>query len=120
MISRCEEMYEDVSSRLQQEGKDGLYEDERLFISMINRLNGQALDIEDAPEQKKRPAQQRTGALAVSTSNKTENSAISTLRSIVEESEALAGVRTKRSETVNSKKRESSSSKDNGPKRPKK
>ncbi|KAL3795644.1 hypothetical protein HJC23_002051 [Cyclotella cryptica] len=44
MISRCETLYEEVSQSLIQEGKLGLYEDERLFINMIHRLNEQVLD----------------------------------------------------------------------------
>lgn len=48
MISRCEHMYEDVSHRLLKEGKEGLYEDERLFINMIHRLNEQCMDSAEA------------------------------------------------------------------------
>ncbi|KAL7477673.1 hypothetical protein ACHAW6_003473 [Cyclotella cf. meneghiniana] len=44
MISRCETLYDEVSQSLIQEGKLGLYEDERLFINMIHRLNEQVLD----------------------------------------------------------------------------
>ncbi|KAL7503188.1 hypothetical protein ACHAXN_001020 [Cyclotella atomus] len=44
MISRCENLYEEVSQSLIQEGKHGLYEDERLFINMIHKLNEQVLD----------------------------------------------------------------------------
>lgn len=47
MIARCERLYEDVSNRLVQEGKQLLYEDERLFINMISRLNEQVLNTED-------------------------------------------------------------------------
>jgi len=61
MIKRCEKMYEEVSDQLTKEGKEGLYEDERLFINMIHRLNEQCLDtaeVEGAPERKevKRPS----------------------------------------------------------------
>lgn len=41
MINRCELLYEEVSSRLELEGKNNLHEDEKLFISMIHRLNAQ-------------------------------------------------------------------------------
>jgi hypothetical protein len=44
MIGRCERLYGEVSDQLLREGKEGLYEDERLFINMIHRLNEQALD----------------------------------------------------------------------------
>jgi hypothetical protein len=44
MIGRCERLYEEVSQSLIQEGKLGLYEDERLFINMIHRLNEQVMD----------------------------------------------------------------------------
>jgi hypothetical protein len=87
MITRCEQMYEEVSNRLLQEGKSELYEDERLFISMINRLNEQALEIEDAPDQGRRP---KKIAIAAPCPNQPESTAISTLRSLVEESEARA------------------------------
>lgn len=55
MIRRCENMYEYVSERLFREGKQGLYEDERLFINMIHRLNEQVIDSaesEGIPERK--------------------------------------------------------------------
>jgi hypothetical protein len=42
MINRCEQLYSDVSARLVQEGQQGLYEDERLFIEMIHQWNQQA------------------------------------------------------------------------------
>lgn len=87
MISRCEQMYEDVSARLLQEGKEGLYEDERLFINMVNRLNEQALEIEDAPDQGRRPKQNKV-ALACPPPNQPESRAVSTLRTMVEENEA--------------------------------
>jgi SPX domain len=48
MISRCEVLYEEVSQRLLKEGKEGLYEDERLFINMIHRLNEQCMDSAEA------------------------------------------------------------------------
>ena len=86
MISRCEAMYEDVSALLQKEGKVGLYEDERLFISMVNRLNSQAFDVEDVPDRRRRA---KPGiALDRRSSNQPESIAVSTLRELVEESEA--------------------------------
>eukprot|EP00593_Proboscia_inermis_P014511 CAMPEP_0171325830 /NCGR_PEP_ID=MMETSP0816-20121228/117060_1 /TAXON_ID=420281 /ORGANISM="Proboscia inermis, Strain CCAP1064/1" /LENGTH=396 /DNA_ID=CAMNT_0011825119 /DNA_START=716 /DNA_END=1906 /DNA_ORIENTATION=- len=53
MISRTETLYDEVSHLLESEGKQGLYEDERLFLNMIHRLNEQALDTageEGAPD----------------------------------------------------------------------
>ena len=47
MISRSERLYAEVSQRLQEEGKEGLYEDERLFINMISRLNEQVIESPD-------------------------------------------------------------------------
>jgi len=43
MINRCERLYEEVSKRLLLAGQGRLYEDERLFINMISRLNEQVL-----------------------------------------------------------------------------
>jgi len=43
MISRSEKLYGTVAEKLAEEGNSALYEDERLFISMIHRLNQQAL-----------------------------------------------------------------------------
>jgi hypothetical protein len=82
-------MYEDVSKQLVQEGKEGLYEDERLFINMINRLNEQALQIEDAPDVERRPKQAKM-SIAKSLSSQPESLETSTLRSLVEENEAHA------------------------------
>mmetsp|Transcript_7278 Transcript_7278/g.11473 ORF Transcript_7278/g.11473 Transcript_7278/m.11473 type:complete len:283 (+) Transcript_7278:307-1155(+) len=67
LIKRCEIMYEEVSQQLLKEGKVGLYEDERLFINMIHRLNAQCMntaEVEGAPEQKvgiQRPKNTGTG-----------------------------------------------------------
>eukprot|EP00934_Nitzschia_sp_Nitz4_P001934 Nitzschia sp. Nitz4//scaffold41_size133979//63125//64664//NITZ4_003349-RA/size133979-snap-gene-0.103-mRNA-1//1//CDS//3329551476//1934//frame0 len=88
MIARCEVLYEDVSKNLLQEGKAGLYEDERLFINMIHRLNEQVLnsDQEDLnPERKKRPT-----IVPLATADKKESEATSSLRSLVEENEKNA------------------------------
>lgn len=84
MINRCERLYEEVSQNLLQEGKGGLYEDERLFINMIHRLNEQVLSNdkdEVHPERRdgvKRPA-------ASMPPFEKESQATSTLRSLVEE-----------------------------------
>jgi len=39
MIERCQQVFTDVSDQLAQQGQEGLYEDERLFIDMIHKLN---------------------------------------------------------------------------------
>ena len=91
MISRCESLYADVSERLLQEGKQGLYEDERLFINMISRLNEQALDTSDAPERpddSSRRFSHATGTMVKPTQSKYENSALSEIRAMVEENDA--------------------------------
>jgi hypothetical protein len=98
MISSCKELYEEVSRRLLQAGKDCLYEDERLFINMISRLNAQVhvtAESEGAPDRGEAYArrEQAAGDLdfsASATSAQQESSAISTLRSLVEENDALA------------------------------
>jgi hypothetical protein len=41
MINLCEELYSEVSARIAQESQQELYEDERLFIEMIQQLNNQ-------------------------------------------------------------------------------
>lgn len=91
MISRCEVLYEEVSERLLQEGKEGLYEDERLFINMISRLNEQALDHPDAPERNETQQQRRpvlgSSSSNVSCTNANESEAVSRLRSLVEEND---------------------------------
>jgi len=48
LIQSCEKLYEEVSRKLAVEGKENLYEDERLFINMIHRLNKQAMDAAEA------------------------------------------------------------------------
>ncbi|KAL7569123.1 hypothetical protein ACA910_016956 [Epithemia clementina (nom. ined.)] len=92
MIGRCEKLYDEVSERLVQEGKEGLYEDERLFINMINRLNDQVLespDGEGAASQNRKEII-RPSSLSLSLQQQVESEAVSTLRSIVEENEARA------------------------------
>jgi SPX domain len=97
MICRCEQFYEEVSNRLLQEGKEGLYEDERLFINMISRLNDQTLDNPDAPDRKegRRLLQQKVSFSTGTTSHNSHHSArvpesvaVSTLRCMVEENDA--------------------------------
>jgi hypothetical protein len=99
MISRCEQLYDDVSNRLLQEGKEGLYEDERLFINMISRLNDQALDNPDAPNRKEGRRQSQPKVSFSNQSNASsagfgrnmaripESVAVSTLRTLVEEND---------------------------------
>lgn len=86
MINRCESLYEEVSMNLLHEGKGSLYEDERLFISMIHRLNEHVLSSDkdsvnsDRIDAVKRP----TTAIPPS---KNESKATSTIRAIVEEND---------------------------------
>jgi SPX domain len=92
MVSRCESLYSDVSERLLQEGKEGLYEDERLFINMISRLNEQTLETEDAPERSEDMARRFSHVAIVKSSASQSNSvntALSKIRSMVEENDAL-------------------------------
>ena len=94
MISRCESLYEESYDRLLQEGKEGLYEDERLFINMVSRLNEQALDNPDAPERAEGRRSGAGGRVASSISSATsgtaaQSEAISRLRSLVEENDIL-------------------------------
>jgi SPX domain len=95
MIGRCEQLYERVSERLVQEGKDVLYEDERLFINMINRLNEQVLNTE--PERKdgrqassSRPPTQIDFPIAPLSASQGERADLSALRSLVAENDAVA------------------------------
>eukprot|EP00527_Entomoneis_sp_CCMP2396_P009258 CAMPEP_0198138266 /NCGR_PEP_ID=MMETSP1443-20131203/1681_1 /TAXON_ID=186043 /ORGANISM="Entomoneis sp., Strain CCMP2396" /LENGTH=363 /DNA_ID=CAMNT_0043799973 /DNA_START=81 /DNA_END=1173 /DNA_ORIENTATION=- len=93
MISRCEKLYDQVSQRLLQEGKEGLYEDERLFINMINRLNNQVLgtpDGEGAAAQARKDDIRRENNIVAATplAQKPESQAVSTLRTMLEENEA--------------------------------
>ena len=96
MITRCERMYEEVSNHLLREGKQGLYEDERLFINMISRLNEQVLDSPDGPDSDHGSAADRkrsaipAARVAFPSAQQQENPAISSLRSLVEENDARA------------------------------
>lgn len=104
MISRCERLYDEVSQSLIQEGKSGLYEDERLFINMIHRLNEQVLDTaegEGAPDTEVRKEQRRSscspgqspsgnngvaaGSSGSDRSSLSPHSQVNALRSLVEE-----------------------------------
>ena len=84
MINRCERLYEEVSDNLLREGKEGLYEDERLFINMIHRLNEQVLGSEDSKVHAERQDPPRRIVAHMPPSNK-ESQATSTLRTLVEE-----------------------------------
>jgi SPX domain len=99
MITRCEQSYEDVSSRLLQEGKQGLYEDERLFLNMISRLNNQALETLDPADRRESRRTTITAPTTTSSSSNTshipphparvpDNFAVAALRSLVEENDA--------------------------------
>jgi SPX domain len=94
MISRCESLYADVSERLLQEGKEGLYEDERLFINMISRLNEQALETSDAPERpdgqlRRQSLLSHVGIVKpVAAQVKPESTALSVVRSLIEDIDA--------------------------------
>ena len=97
MIIHIEGMYEEVSQSLIDEGKSGLYEDERLFINMIHRLNEQVLDTkeeEGAPDigdrkEKRRQSKESTSLIGLGnmspSSSHHSSEAVSTLRSLVEE-----------------------------------
>ena len=98
MITRCTKLYDEVSQTLASSGKSGLCEDERLFINMVQRLNGQVLDTaegEGAPgvagrKEQRRPCSPnhlltRGGrSPASSLSSSSPPCEISTLRSLVE------------------------------------
>lgn len=92
MISRCEKMHEDVSEILLREGKEGLYEDERLFINMINRLNEQVLTCEDSNQIRKEKKSTKKRLSLTPLANKkdvnatsTTAAATSTLRAVLED-----------------------------------
>lgn len=94
MISRCEQLYDEVSQRLLQEGKQGLYEDERLFINMINRLNDQVLGTADGEgactADRKEGRRVPEVAVAGIAPQKPVSEAVSTLRSLVEANDKQA------------------------------
>lgn len=91
MIKRTEALYEEVSGRLVSDGKESLYEDERLFINMINRLNNQALENEGAPLARPRKITDKESSESiVNASNTSESvgSVASSLKSLVEDNDA--------------------------------
>jgi hypothetical protein len=93
MIKRCEKMYEEVSQRLQKEGKEGLYEDERLFINMIHRLNEQCMDTaesEGGPERKEPRRTSVVGQDLPMTASSSDCKASNTLRSLVADMDSKA------------------------------
>lgn len=103
MISRIEQLYDEVSQTLISEGKSGLYEDERLFINMIQRLNEQVLDTaeQEGADTEERKEQRRSSfspdskskggpsaqqsPTASTRSSISSQAQVSTLRSLVEE-----------------------------------
>jgi hypothetical protein len=86
MINRCERLYGEVSENLLREGKEGLYEDERLFINMIHRLNEQVLGSEYSEHHTERKEAPRRIVAKMPASEK-ESQATSTLRTLVEEND---------------------------------
>jgi len=94
MISRCEQLYEKVSERLVQDGKLGLFEDERLFINMIHRLNEQVVEgVDEGAPARKEGRRQALELLSVASASSKESWATSSLRQLVKENDAsrLAG-----------------------------
>ena len=98
MIKRCESLYDEVSQTLVEEGNSSLCEDERLFINMIHRLNGQIMDKaeeEGAPgtEIKKEHHNRRqnlavpASSLSPKSTDQSASQAASSLRSLVEEND---------------------------------
>ena len=100
MIARIEQLYDEVSQSLVLKGKSGLYEDERLFIGMIQKLNDQVLDTaeqEGAPDTDERKKSRSSFSPLVQSPPGTSSSRSSmeisseaqrsNLRSLVEENE---------------------------------
>lgn len=90
MISRCERLYDEVSERLIQDGKHGLYEDERLFINMIHRLNEQVLEgVEgEGAAAMKEPRRISSRSMPRVSSPSKESWATTSLRQLVDENDA--------------------------------
>jgi hypothetical protein len=86
MINRCELLYAEVSEHLLREGKHGLYEDERLFINMIHRLNEQVLGTAESEGAERKVAPKRP-VVHVSMPVEKESRATLQLRSLVEEND---------------------------------
>lgn len=93
MIERCEHSYEEVSENLIKEGKHDLYEDERLFINMIHRLNEQVLDTAESEgvqrnDSRRSSVASRVAAVPASAPLSRETTS---LRSLVESNELRPG-----------------------------
>jgi len=96
MINRTETLYEEVSAHLVEEGKYSLFEDERLFINMIHRLNQQTLLGECARKDARKRSSLNTAASITLTpkNNAAVHNTFSAesktykLKSLVEENEA--------------------------------
>lgn len=90
MIARCEQLYEEVSHQLVQDGKQGLYEDERLFINMIHRLNEQVMENvdEEGVPGRPEPRKKSVARANVPLSSSKESWATSSLRQLVDEIDA--------------------------------
>jgi hypothetical protein len=86
MINRCEFLYAEVSEHLLREGKHGLYEDERLFINMIHRLNEQVLGTAESEGAERKEAPKRP-VVQFSMPVEKESKATLQLRSLVEEND---------------------------------
>ena len=89
MISRCEGLYAEVADHLIREGKEGLYEDERLFINMIHRLNEQVLDTAESEGAERKETPKRPSVVqSVNIPHSSKHSQATTqLRSLVEEND---------------------------------
>jgi SPX domain len=92
MISRCEQLYDEVSERLLRDGKHGNHVEERLFINMVQRLNQQVMEgvaeecaLAKVDESNRQVAVNAPSALA---SSVTESWATSSLRRLVDENDA--------------------------------
>lgn len=92
MIRRCESLYEEVSRKLKGQSTEDLCEDERLFINMIHRLNGQILDKaekeEGAPvENQRKLSLSKIKTLTDVRGAKAQNQQTTSLRTLLEENE---------------------------------
>ena len=93
MIRRCESLYEEVSQKLNGQTKKDLCEDERLFISMIHRLNGQILDKAEKEEGApvgitRKQSLSKIKDLTHTSASKEQNQKTTSLRTLLEENEA--------------------------------
>ena len=92
MIRRCELLYEEVSQKLKGQSARDLCEDERLFINMIHKLNGQILDKaekeEGAPvENKRKLSLSKIKTLTDMRGTKAQNEQTTSLRTLLEEND---------------------------------